>query len=228
MKFIPLQAMKIYRVFNKVSALFITLLILSCSHSYAAQSGYLEYNSVLFDYSKLNAAAIQKEADEYFEKFITSSDELFKEQYLNAAMSKYYLLTKIDYSQITPYIQLARIYDEKNNNRLAKEYFYKASNLDVNNPYANFYFGEFYFKRNDYKRALRYYNIAYNNGLNNRYDLNLRLATIYEKFADLVNAKKFYEVSYSMNPNNVELRQKIQSLNELNYDKSEYYHFIRE
>ncbi|CDE88712.1 sLEI family protein [Clostridium sp. CAG:729] len=220
--------MKIYRVFNKVSALFITLLILSCSHSYAAQSGYLEYNSVLFDYSKLNAAAIQKEADEYFEKFITSSDELFKEQYLNAAMSKYYLLTKIDYSQITPYIQLARIYDEKNNNRLAKEYFYKASNLDVNNPYANFYFGEFYFKRNDYKRALRYYNIAYNNGLNNRYDLNLRLATIYEKFADLVNAKKFYEVSYSMNPNNVELRQKIQSLNELNYDKSEYYHFIRE
>ena len=178
--------MKIYRVFNKVSALFITLLILSCSHSYAAQSGYLEYNSVLFDYSKLNAAAIQKEADEYFEKFITSSDELFKEQYLNAAMSKYYLLTKIDYSQITPYIQLARIYDEKNNNRLAKEYFYKASNLDVNNPYANFYFGEFYFKRNDYKRALRYYNIAYNNGLNNRYDLNLRLATIYEKFADLV------------------------------------------
>ena len=142
-------------------------------------------------------------------------------------MSKYYLLTKIDYSQITPYIQLARIYDEKNNNRLAKEYFYKASNLDVNNPYANFYFGEFYFKRNDYKRALRYYNIAYNNGLNNRYDLNLRLATIYEKFADLVNANKFYEVSYSMNPNN-ELRQKIQSLNELNYDKSEYYHFIRE
>lgn len=220
--------MKIYRVFNKVSALFITLLILSCSHSYAAQSGYLEYNSVLFDYSKLNAAAIQKEADEYFEKFITSSDELFKEQYLNVAMSKYYLLTKIDYSQITPYIQLARIYDEKNNNRLAKEYFYKASNLDVNNPYANFYFGEFYFKRNDYKRALRYYNIAYNNGLNNSYDLNLRLATIYEKFADLVNAKKFYEVSYSMNPNNVELRQKIQSLNELNYDKSEYYHFIRE
>ena len=204
-----------------------TLFILSCSHSYA-QSGYLEYHSVLFDYSKLNAAAIQKEADEYFEKFITSSDELFKEQYLNAAMSKYYLLTKIDYSQITPYIQLARIYDEKNNNRLAKEYFYKASNLDVNNPYANFYFGEFYFKRNDYKRALRYYNIAYNNGLNNRYDLNLRLATIYEKFADLVNAKKFYEVSYSMNPNNVELRQKIQSLNELNYDKSEYYHFIRE
>lgn len=220
--------MKIYRVFNKVSALFITLFILSCSHSYASQSGYLEYNSVLFDYSKLNAAAIQKEADEYFEKFITSSDELFKEQYLNAAMSKYYLITRIDYSQITPYIQLARIYDEKNNNRLAKEYFYKASNLDVNNPYANFYFGEFYFKRNDYKRALRYYNIAYNNGLNNRYDLNLRLATIYEKFADLVNAKKFYEVSYSMNPNNVELRQKIQSLNELNYDKSEYYHFIRE
>ena len=58
-------------------------------------------------------AEIQKEADEYFDKFLTSSDELFKENYLNAAMSKYYVLTKIDYSQIKPYIQLARIYDEK-------------------------------------------------------------------------------------------------------------------
>ncbi|CCY62452.1 MAG: tetratricopeptide repeat protein [Candidatus Gastranaerophilaceae bacterium] len=220
--------MKIYREFNKVSTLFITLLLFSLSTAYGAQSGYLEYNSVLFDYSKLNAAEIQKEADEYFDKFLTSSDELFKENYLNAAMSKYYVLTKIDYSQIKPYIQLARIYDEKNHNRLAKEYFYKATNLDTNNPYANFYFGEFYYKRNDYKRALRYYNIAYNNGLNNRYDLNLRLATIYEKFADLVNAKKFYEVSYSLNPKATELQQKIQSLNGLNYDKSEYYHFIRE
>ena len=49
-----------------------------------------------------------------------------------------------------------------------------------------------------------------------------------EKFADLVNAKKFYEVSYSLNPKATELQQKIQSLNGLNYDKSEYYHFIRE
>lgn len=105
--------MKIYREFNKVSTLFITLLLFSLSTAYGAQSGYLEYNSVLFDYSKLNAAEIQKEADEYFDKFLTSSDELFKENYLNAAMSKYYVLTKIDYSQIKPYIQLARIYDEK-------------------------------------------------------------------------------------------------------------------
>ena len=75
--------MKIYREFNKVSTLFITLLLFSLSTAYGAQSGYLEYNSVLFDYSKLNAAEIQKEADEYFDKFLTSSDELFKENYLN-------------------------------------------------------------------------------------------------------------------------------------------------
>ena len=90
------------------------------------------------------------------------------------------------------------------------------------------WFGEYYFKRRDFKRALKHYTIAYNNGYANNYDLNFRLATIYEKFADLMNAKKFYEATYSLKPEDTELQEKIQSINDMGYDKSEYYHLIRE
>lgn len=216
--------MKIYRNIKLFALLLAVLLSFSIDKSFAIQSGRLEYDAVLFDYSKFDTNKIQKDADLYFNLFLKNKKENY---YLNSAMSKYYILTKANPSKLEPYVQLGRIYGYLNKPRLAKEYFSKAKNIDADNPFVNFYFGEFYFKRQDYKRALKLYNIAYNNGYNNRYELNLRLATIYEKFADLVNAKKFYEVSYSMKPDD-EIQQKIQLLNELNYEKSEYYHIIRE
>ena len=105
--------------------------------------------------------------------------------------------------------------------------FDKALNINKEASLANFYFGDYYYKRNDYKKALYHYKIAYNNGVAKTYDFNLKLATIYEKLADLSNAKKFYEISYNIKADS-KVKEKIQLLNELNYDKSDYYHNIRE
>lgn len=216
-----------YKNLNIFPLLLLLLLLFNINISYASVAGRLEYNSVLFDYSKLNFDSIKNDADKNFAMFLNANNETDKKQFLDLATSKYYILTKVDYSRIEPYIQLGRIYDYKNHPRLAKENFSKAININSNNPFANFYFGEFYYKRRDYKRALKYYKIAYNNGFNNKYDINYRMAIIHEKFADLINAKKFYEITYSIKPDS-KIQEKIQLLNELNYDKSEYYHIIRE
>lgn len=185
--------------------------ILTINASFAVQNGKIEYNSVLFDYKKLNFAEIQKDADNFFSQYEKSVTTPEKDQNLSYAAGKYYILTKIDNTRIEPYIQLGRIYDEKNKSRLAKENFCKAINLNSKDPMANFYFGEFFYKRREYKKALYHYNISYQNGFSKNYSLNLRLATIYEKFADLNNAKNFYDVSYSMKPTE-ELQKKIESL----------------
>ncbi len=207
----------IYRFLLVIAILFATI-----NTSFAVQSGKIEYNSVLFDYTKLNFSEIKKEADDYFVMYRKSKTPESRELFLNNASGKYYILTKIDNTRIEPYIQLGRIYDEKNKPRLAKENFCKAININFKDPTANYYYGEFFYKRNEYKKALYHYNVAYNNGFKNKYTLNLRLATIYEKFADLSNAKKFYDVSYSMKPSG-ELQKKIRSLNEQEYRKSGYY-----
>lgn len=218
--------MKIYKTILYTLLLF---LIISYTEiqSFASPNGKIEYNYILFDYSKLNFQKIKNDADKNFNMFLNAKNEIDKRNYLDLATSKYYILTKVDYSRIEPYIQLGRIYDYTNHPRLAKENFSKAINIEANNAFANFYFGEFYFKRRDYKRALKYYKVAYNNGFNNTFDINYRLAVIHEKFADLVNSKKYYEISNSIKPDN-KIQEKIQLLNELNYDKSEYYHIIRE
>jgi len=198
------------------------ILCFTINTSFAVQSGKIEYNSVLFDYKKLNYTQIQKEADNFFAMSQKSKTPESREQFLESASGKYYILTKVDNTKIQPYIQLGRIYDEKNKPRLAKENFCKAININFKDPAANYYYGEFFYKRNEYKKALQHYNIAYNNGYQNKYTLNLRLATIYEKFADLSNAKKFYDVSYSMKPS-TELQKKIRSLDVQEYKKSGYY-----
>lgn len=200
----------------------IITLIFTLNTAFAAQSAKIEYNSVLFDYKKLNYTEIQREADSLFSMYKNSSTPETKNDFLNKASGKYYILTKIDNTKTRPYVQLGRIYDETNKPRLAKENFCKAININFKDPQANFYYGEFFFKRREYKKALLHYNIAYNNGFNKNYTLNLRLATIYEKFADLSNAKKFYDVSYSMKPTK-KLQEKIKNLDEQNYRESGYY-----
>ncbi len=197
-------------------------ILFSMNIALSAQTGRIDYNSVLFDYSQLDFNKIKKEADSFFALHKNSKDTETKEQYLNTAAGKYYILTKIDNTRLEPYVQLGRIYDEKNKARLAKENFCKAINLKSTDADANFYFGEFYYKRKDYKQALYYYDKAYNNGYNLKYILNLRLATIYEKLGDLSNAKNFYDVSYSMKPNS-KLKKRILDIKNTDYYKSGYY-----
>ena len=196
----------------------------------AIQSGNIEYNAAakLFDYSKLDIAPVLKEADTYFDCANQQSNKIEKEKLYELALGKYFLASKINHDDVRIYTQQARIYDEMKKDTLAKSNFFHAANLNSIDPYNNFWFGEFYFKRKDYKRALKYYTIAYNNGYSDNFELNLRLATIYEKFADLLNAKRFYEATFQISPENGEIQQKIQLIDSLNYDSSEYYHFIRE
>lgn len=197
-------------------------LFLAINTSFAIRYGGVEQSSVLFSYKKLNYSQIKQEADKYFALSAKNTAPESHNLFLNKASEQYYILTKVDNAKIDPYIQLGRIYDEKDKAPLAHENFCKALNLDYKDAKANFYYGEFYYKRSEYKKALYHYNIAYNNGYKNQYILNLRLATIYEKFADLSNAKKFYDVSYSMKPSN-ELHAKISSINVIEYQKSGYY-----
>ena len=216
---------------NKLATLLTISLILLCPCiANAVQSGNIEYNAaaMLFDYTQLDPVPVLAEADKYFDIAFQQIDNNLKEQYLNLAMGKYTLATKIIPQEKRNYVQLARIFDEMKKDTLAKSNFFHAINISYNDPYTNFWFGEFYYKRRDFKRALKHFNIAYNNGYANDYELNFRLGVIYEKFADLMNAQKYYTAAFSINPQQTSMQEKIQELENSNYEQSEYYHFIRE
>ena len=207
---------------KKFASLF-ALLCIIITPVFAVEKGSVKFEENLIDYSVLDANKILTDADSFFEQYETTGDKKF----LNTAMGNYYLVTKVFPLEIYPMVQLARTYDEKKLDRFAKEYFNICLDINRKDPYLNYYLGDFYYKRRDFKRALRYFRIAYNNGYRDYYDLNYKIATIYEKFADLSKAKYYYEKAYSMDNSKTNLQDKILQIDSLNYAQSEYYHFIR-
>ncbi len=218
----------IYRKIYRVLPLALILMFLQYPPSIAIDSGYSQYESKMFDISELNAGLLKKEGDEFFVRAYESSTEVEQKKYYQLAMQKYFLLSKAEPYNYYAYAQMARISDDQKKDKLAKKNYLHALNLDKNNPYVNFYFGDFHQKRNMYERALKYYLIAYNNGYKDNYITNLRLAELYEKLGDLKKSKELYEKLNKVNPTDNSIQEKIQSLDLLDYEKSEYYHLIRE
>ena len=203
----------IYKIFS----IFLTFLCsLPC---FAFEKATIQYDEYPVDYSVLDEKSITKEGDSFLEQYEKTGEV----KYLTTAMGKYYISTKIHPNELYPVVQLAKTYDEKKLDRKAKQYFNRGLDMDNTDPYLNYSFGDFYFKRSDFKRALKHYKRAYNNGYQDYYDINLKIATIYEKFADLLSAKYYYDKAYSLNPSATALKDKSVQIDSLDYGKSEYY-----
>ena len=176
-----------------------------------------KYTKPVIDYKK-----IEKEADALFYTGIENEDRTKKEAYLDQALTKYMLLLSENPFDAAINTQVGAIHDNLGHSEAAKDYFTRAVNLENLNPFANFYFGEYYFSRREYNEALKYYLVAYNNGYANSYEVNLKLATIYEKLGDIQKAQKHYIQTKKLNPKISGLGDKIKSLREVYYSKSDY------
>lgn len=208
---------------KKLTYMLILLLSIANIAFAKPKNAHIEYDtnplgSIYSDYSKvLNTA----NANIFlYEKAYELSE---KKMHLEQALRFYYLATKIDNGMIDANIGMGRVYDAMKLDRQAKEFFYKALNINPADARANLYFANFFYQRNDNINALKYYIVAYKNGLANSFELNYRMGVIYEKLADLVTAKAFYSQALKISPKNSEVSEKIRLLDELNYADSQYY-----
>lgn len=205
--------------------IYILILFIICgNYTFAqTQNAYLEYNGYQYAFKPGDEVKFLKNANtnmQLWEKSKLKSEKAF---YLQEAMRYYFLLSRLDPKSVDAQIGLGRVYDEMNLDKFAKEHFFVALNFNNQNPKANFYFANFYYKRNDLINALYYYNASYKCGYSNNYSLNYRLGAIYEKLADIESAKKFYKNALRISRKNRELINKIRLLDELNYSSSQYY-----
>lgn len=207
-------------IYNFYNRLFACLLVVFFSTSFnqafaLVQSGNIEKSAVVIDYSDFDSNELYEEADFLLDECLKSEDEIDKVDFMQMAMGKFYLLTMLVPGEIVPHVQLARLYELDKKNRLAKGYFSNAINIDKNNPFTNYYFGDFYYNQRKYLNALYHYTIAYQNGYENVYELNIKLATIYEKLAQIPKAREFYVKASLLEPNDKLLADKIRSLDEI-------------
>ena len=168
----------------------------------------------------IDVEAVEQEADYYFYSGLESLDKTTRDAYFLKALEKYTILLNYSPYDVVSCTQVAVIHENLGHLDIAKEYFKRAYNLKNFNPFANFYFAEYYFSQKDYSKALEHYLIAYNNGYNEHYQVSLRIATIYEKFGDFKKAKQYYRIAKKLNPElNKEIVDKIQSFRKIYYTK---------
>ncbi len=212
------------RIYNKYLILQLIALILTINTAQAVEFGEVKYDKNTFiDYSKIDKGSTAKLADFYFEKALNSKDESEKKSYLQKASGEYFILNQIDPKDIYPIVQMARVYDYENKNSYAKAYFFRALKIDKTNAATNYYFGEYYYTRNDYKRALYFYNKAFENGYKENFTVLIRMANMYEKLGDLLRANQYFKKAFLVNPNSQALPEKILEIEGINYKNTGYY-----
>lgn len=220
---IQLRHIPIYKVLIIILGAFVLCeSTLSCAN--AVEYGTVQYSSDAYvDYSKFNPRMVKKIADYYFAQAVKSSNPQEKEELLEKAGREYYILTKIEPNDFYALNQMARVYDYENQNSLAKAYFYKALEINKNHAPTNFYFGEYFYSRNNYRKALYYYNIAFRNGYKENYDVLIKMAEMYEKLGDLLRANQYYKKAFLARKDKVDLAEKIRELEDLQYKNTGYY-----
>lgn len=208
-----------------LSFIFLLTLFFSQSIVFAVQTGQIEYTMPV-DYSFINEAELNKDSEQLFKLYMSIQDEEQKKELLNKMLSNYSILSKINKDNPLYFVRLGIIFDKLGKDRYAKSNFCRGSNLVPNYAYAFYAFGNYFFDRSEYKKALREYLRAYNLGYSAHYENLYQIGIIYEKFGDYSTAIRYFRNALQYN-NNEELSNKILMLEEL-LEKNSLYNQKRE
>lgn len=194
----------------------LTLLIylISMPNFALALEGGIEYDGVYVDYKSLNYNEWHNKANKYLILARNAKTQKDKDLNYSKAVGAYQTMIKIYPYDAEIMATIGHIYGKMNNPTYAKAYLDRGLNLDLRNPLVNYYYGVFRQDERDFRKARRYYNIAYKNGMSNNYDLNMRLGEINAKLGELENAKYYYSKAYSLKQSNA-LKNKILLLDDL-------------
>lgn len=188
--------------------------------SFGAIRGKIDY-SIPIDYSKLSEAELEDKAKVFYFNALKRNNDEVNDDITNALML-YSILLNINPENLTYCTRLGVLYDKLNMDKYAKGNFSRAIGIDSSNPEPYFYFGEFYYKRKIYRKALKYYGDAYQRGYQKNYDMLYKMGDIYEKFGDTRSALKYLNDASAQNPNK-ELDNKIKRVEAQHSINKEYY-----
>lgn len=182
-------------IFNGIVGLCILTAVLYTCRGTAFAEHLLEKEppSLSVDYSSVNLSATKTKADAYFELAQKTNSDIKRAKYLQKSAAEYYILLNAVSDDIVSCVRLARIYDMQNKDSYAKSYFYHALGLNSKSPEANYYFGDFYYKRKKYIKALEYYDKGLRYGITPDAEKFEKLGIIYERLGDSQRATSYYK-----------------------------------
>lgn len=157
------------------------------------------------------------DANAFYQNYLVTKDKAL----LNKAYLNYYQSNLIQPTS-SGYLGMGMVFIEKKMNARAKKYLYKAYSIDEKDATVNYYLGQFSYQNEEYLKALDFYKRAYDNGLSGNYEVNVKIASIYEKLGDIAVARKFYEAALELNPTSEFCEERLFQLDSLEHSVYKY------
>lgn len=198
----------------------VLIIFVSISPSYCALKGKLDYR-IPVDYTKLSEEELDSKAGVYYNLALKTYNGKINDE-MTSALNLYAILCNKNPKSIFYKTRLGTLYDIIGKDRYAKGCFYAAIGVDKSKPEPFFRLGEFYYRRERYKHALKMYKIAYTKGYQGHYDTLYKIGDIYEKLGDTEAALKYLKLASQKSPNS-ELDSKILRVENANQINKEYY-----
>jgi len=155
--------------------------------AFSAIKGGVDYK-IPMDYSKINQKELESEAEQYY-KLAAGTKEI--NENMTAALNLYTMLTNAYPDNIQYAIKLGKLYEMIGKDRYAKGQYFKAISIDSEQPEPYFCLGEYYYSKEQYRKALKFYLKAYDKGYSTQPITKEKLNLIYKKFGDTEKASKY-------------------------------------
>ena len=194
------------------------ILCFSILQSYSALKGGVDYR-IPFDYTKLNQTELESRAEFYYNSALNTK-ELNED--MTYALNLYNLLSNAYPENITYPLRLGKLYDVLGKDRHAKGQYYRAMSVNSSRPEPYFYLGDFYYEREQYRKALKFYLKAYDFGYTEHYQTLEKIGTIYKKFGDTEKALYYLQCAVVLNPSD-SLYVRINNIKSADDTNNEYY-----
>ena len=186
--------------------------------SFSALRGGVDYK-IPFDYTKLNQAELEEKAEFFYTPAIETKQ---LDENMTYALNLYALLSNAYPENIMYPLRLGKLYDVIGKDRHAKGQYFRAMNINPSRPEPYFYLGDYYFKREQYRKALKFYLKAYDIGYSEHYPTLEKLGTIYQKLGDTEKALYYLQCASTISPND-DLFNRINNIRNANEINQEYY-----
>ena len=173
------------------------ILFFSLLPSHSALKGGVDYK-IPFDYTKLNQSELEAQAEFYYNTALKTKE---LNENMTYALNLYSLLSDAYPENIAYPLHLGKLYETLGKDRYAKGMYSRAVGINQSRPEPYFYLGDFYYKKEQYRKALKYYIKAYDNGYSNNYPTLEKIGKIYQKFGDTEKALHYLQCASTLNPN---------------------------
>lgn len=176
--------------------------------------------SIPIEYKNLSESELVAKADKYFQNAQISCEYVNED--ITSALTLYSILQNLNPNNISYSVKLGILYDKLGKDRQAKGNFSRAIGIDSARYEPYFYFGEFYYNREQYRQALKYYNLALERSESPDYELYYKIGDIHEKFGDTKQSIKYLKLAESQKPSS-ELSSKIMQVETADVVNKVYY-----